>query len=122
MQLTIVPLHTQGATARQDAINEALTILAGQGREVVDYKHVAIKLTNQDELHILHQPSHDGTIGNLLAIDRIRDLIRERKPATKPEDEDYDDTESAHTNGYESALWDVLTEIEGILKTSPPPA
>lgn len=46
------------------------------------------------------------------ALERI---VREIRPAQEPEDGDYDNTESAHSNGVDVANWEVAARIDDVL-------
>lgn len=46
------------------------------------------------------------------ALERI---VQEIRPASEPEEESYDDTESAYSNGVDVANWEVAARIDAVL-------
>ena len=115
MQVKIVDISHKLGKEREEVINQALAELAAANFEIVDYRSVAGGSgTGHLEMHILYDGA-PASLENALAVAQIRDLIASSRPSEKPEEEDYDDTESAYGNGLDVANWEMCERLQAIL-------
>ena len=116
MLIRIVDVDALQSTAVETAVNDASEALAAEGRFVVGMRF-RTDWNDRNVVVLEHMADeHTDTVEKAVeaenALQRIVDRI---KPETQPDEESYDDTESAYGNGMAVANWEAAVEIEAVL-------